>query len=204
MKRLLLAQSFLLILVGPVPHSFGQNAEDYKVYSAVVRHMFRDGVTQFDMNAKIQSIVIRDQTNSKYASGSDREYWDQVKNRIPLLDDESIAGYESARKVEQRLQAKFDIPLKYQLITDQKLGEIFPEPKNYDRSFEYWKSFYQIYSRSGGYNSFSRVGYDRERRKALVYFVNWCGTLCGTGTYVLVVKGENGWEVSQAGRMWIS
>lgn len=204
MKRLLLAQSFLLIILGAISHSFGQDAEDYKVYSAVVRHMFRDGVTQFDMNAKVESIVIRDRTNSKYASGTDHEYWDRVKNRIPLLDDETIAGYESARKVEQKLHAKLDIPLKYQLITDQKLGEIFPDPKNYDRRSEYWKSFSQIYPKSGGYNSFSRVGYDRVRKKALVYFVNWCGTLCGTGTYVLVVKGENGWEVKELGGMWIS
>ena len=181
--------------------SLGQSADDYKVYDAVIREMFRDGITRFDMNAKIDQIVIRDRTFSKYARGIAKENWEQVRIRMRSLSDETIAGYESARKSESELKAKLDIPYKYQLISDKQLEKLVPHPNG---PMEHWAEFYKAYPKSGGYNSFSRVGYDKAGRDALVYFVNWCGPLCGTGTYVLVEKGENGWVVKETGGMWIS
>lgn len=188
----------LVLVSAATTITIGQSIEDYKVYDAVVQHMFRDGITRFDMNAKIEMIVIREQT----VSGKDN--WEQLKNRIPALTDETIAGYETARKSEQKLQAKLDIPFKYQLITEAQLDEIFPKKKEYDRLGEYWNNFRRLYPNSAGYNSFSRVGYSKSGREALVYFVNWCGELCGTGTYLLVVKGDKGWKVKGGGQMWIS
>jgi hypothetical protein len=181
--------------------SLGQSSEDYKVYDAVIRAMFRDGVTQFDMNAKVDKIVIRDRTHSEYARNPNKEDWDQVKIRLRMLTDETIQGYESARTDEADLKSKFTIPLNYLLITDKQLHKIIPHPNG---SMESWTEFYKVYPKSGGYNSFSRVGYDKARRNALVYFVNWCGSLCGTGTYVLLENGETGWAVKETAGMWIS
>ena len=194
----------LTLLVAGIASAWGQDAEAYKVYDAVVRHMFRDGITRFDMNAKIDQIVIRDRTNSNYASGSSKENWEEVKGRLPGLRDETIADYESVRTKEAQLELKLDIPFKYVFITDKRLGEIFGDPKQYDRSFDYWAIFKKAYPGSAGYNSFSRVGFDKARRNALVYFVNWCGELCGTGSYVYIQKGEKGWVVKEAAGMWIS
>lgn len=202
--RFKIASLFLTLLVAGTSSGWGQGDDTYKVYEAVVRHMFRDGITRFDMSAKIDQIVIRDRTVSNYASGSKKENWEQVKIRLPGLTDETIADYESVRASEAQLEPKFDIPFKYVFITDKQLGEIFRDPKQYDRSFDYWTDFNKIYPGSAGYNSFSRVGFDKTKRNALVYFVNWCGSLCGTGSYVHVQKSETGWEVKVAAGMWIS
>jgi len=64
--------------------------------------------------------------------------------------------------------------------------------------------FYKLYPDSAGYNSFSRVGYDKGGHYALVYFVNWCGQLCGTGSYVLLENGRDGWIVKESAGIWIS
>lgn len=192
---------FLAIAVTAAPFSYGKSTEDYRVYDAVVRHMFRDGITRFDMNAKVDQIVIRDRAHSEYAWGPEKENWDQVKIRLRMLTDETIEAYESVRKKESDLKANFEIPLKYLLISDKQLEKIVPHPNS---SMENWKEFYKLYPKSGGYNSFSRVGYDKSGRKALVYFVNWCGSLCGTGNYVLLEKGEKGWVVQETAGMWIS
>jgi len=199
-------QWFLIlgVVAASATNSLCQKTEDYRVYDAVIREMFRGGVTQFDMNAKIDQIVIRDRTFSEYARGIEKESWDHVKTQMRSLTDETIAGYELARKNERTLTAKFDIAFKYQLITDKQLAEIFEIKNDYDKSFEYWDGFYKIYPNSAGYNSFSRVGYDKAGRYALVYFVNWCRTLCGTGTYLLVEKGQSGWVVKEGAGMWIS
>ncbi len=194
----------LAITVASAANLLGQTADDYKVYDAVIRHMFRDGITRFDMNAKVDKIIIRDRTHSAYASGSHRENWEQVKIQIRALTDETIAGYESARKSECELKAKLDIPFKYSLMSDKQLAEIFPNKNDYDKSSEQWNAFYKLHPGSAGYNSFSRVGYDKTGHHALVYFVNWCGPLCGTGTYILVENGENGWVVKETAGIWIS
>jgi hypothetical protein len=191
----------LLTAAAAASAAFGQSSEDYKVYDAVIRHMVRDGITQFDMNAKVDKIVIRDRTHSEYARGRDNEAWDYVKTGLKSLNDETIKGYESVRKDEKNLKENFDIPLKYSLISDRQLKEIVPHPND---SMDYWTRFYKVYPNSGGYNSFSRVGYDEAGRNALVYFVNWCGSLCGTGTYILVEKRENRWAVSETAGIWIS
>ena len=191
----------LLLLVVSASSSYGREADDYKVYDAVVRYMFRDGITRFDMNAKVDRIVFRDRTYSEYAWDTQKENWSQVKIRISSLTDEIIADYESVRKSEADLKEKFDIPLKYTLIADKKLRKLIPHPNG---AMEHWNEYYKLYPKSAGYNSFSRVGYDKSGRTALVYFVNWCGSLCGTGNYVLVEKSEGGWKVKEAAPMWIS
>jgi hypothetical protein len=191
----------LTLLVASASTSLGGDGEDYKVYDAVISHMFRDGITRFDMNAKVDKIVIRDRTYSEYARDPHKENWNQVRIRLGSLTDETINGYESVRRNEIHLKAKFDIPLKYLLISDKQLAKVVPHP---NASMENWTEFYKLYPNSGGYNSFSRVGYDKSGRNALVYFVNWCGSLCGTGTYVLVARGEKGWEVKETAGMWIS
>jgi hypothetical protein len=192
---------FLVVVLATAGDALGQTAEDYRVYDAVVRAMFRDGITRFDMNAKIDQVVIRERTFSKHARGTDKEDWDQVKIRLRSLSDETIAGYEVARKRESNLTPKFDIPFKYQLISDKQLEKVVAHPNG---PMEHWAKFYKLYPNSAGYNSFSRVGYDKAGRNALVYFVNWCGPLCGTGTYVVVEKGLNGWVVKESAGIWIS
>jgi hypothetical protein len=194
--------SMLLMMVALAASvSYGQSAEDYEVYDAVIRAMFKDGITQFDMKAKIDQIVIRDRTFSKYARGDKKEDWEHVKRGMRSLSEETISGYESARKNESELKAKLDIPYKYQLISDKQLVKVVPHPNG---PFEHWAKFYKQYPNSAGYNSFSRVGYDKAKRNALVYFVNWCGSACGTGTYLLLEKGEHGWVVKETAGMWIS
>lgn len=194
----------LALLITSVFSAHGQRSDEYQVYDAVIRHMFAGGITQFDMNAKIDQIVIRKQTFSEYAWGRDKENWEQVKFRLPSLTEETIAGYESVRNRESKLKAKLDIPYKYVFIADKTLESIFGNTRNQNSTEETWKKFYEAYPSSAGYNSFSRVGFDKANRQALVYFVNWCRPLCGTGTYVLLEKGQNGWTVKGAGMMWIS
>ena len=195
--------SILTIMVATVCSVRGQNQNDYKVYDAVIRHMFRDGITQFDMNAKIDKIVIRDRTFSEYSSHVEKENWPQVKIRLRSLTDETVGGYAAARIKENEFKMKLDIPFKYILLTNKQLDMVFPD-RNYDGLTAYWSEFYRLYPGSGGYNSFSKVGYDKSGRFALVYFVNRCGSHCGTGTYVLVEKSEGGWVVKETAMMWIS
>ncbi len=124
--------------------------------------------------------------------------------RLRDLREGTISGYESARQTEVELKPSLKIPFEYSFITDAQLAKIFPPPRAIDREIAQWTEFYKVYPNSAGHNSLSRVGFDKAGTQALVYFVNWCGIVCGTGNYVLLEKGEKGWAVSQTAMMWIS
>jgi hypothetical protein len=189
----------------PALTAHGKVSDEYRVYDAVVGAMFARGVTRFDMNTKVERIVVRDRTHSEYAWGPTHENWQQVKYRLPSLKDETIDAYESVCKKEVGLNRELNIPLKYEFVTEKVLKEIFPLGQQAsDPVLDRWKVFYERYPRSAGYNSFSRIGFDKARQQALVYFVNWCGSHCGTGTYLLLEKKQNVWAVKESGGMWIS
>ena len=195
---------FLISLAAPVFRVQAQESDEYKVYSAVIREMFRDGITRFDLNAKIERIVIRESTFSEYAWNPDKENWEQVKNRLRSLKDETIAGYETVRQNEAKLKADLDIPFEYDFVSDEQLIDIFGNTSNLNSTEVTWKKFYEAYPRSAGFNSLSRVGFNKAKSQALVYFVNWCRPLCGTGNYLVLEKIGDRWTVTNWGTVWIS
>jgi hypothetical protein len=51
----------------------------------------------------------------------------------------------------------------------------------------------QKYSNCGGITYFSDVYFSSHRSAALVYMLNWCGSLCGQGEWVYLEKRDNNW-----------
>jgi hypothetical protein len=60
---------------------------------------------------------------------------------------------------------------------------------------KYWKEYYWKYPRARGLIAFSRPGFDKDRRYALVYFHTTCGNLCGERGYVLLRYIAGRWIV---------
>jgi hypothetical protein len=59
----------------------------------------------------------------------------------------------------------------------------------------------QKYSNCGGITYFSDVYFSARRTAALVYMLNWCGSLCGQGEWVYLEKRDGQWALrsGQAG-----
>lgn len=53
----------------------------------------------------------------------------------------------------------------------------------------------QRYSGCGGLTYFSDVYFSRHRTAALVYMLNWCGSLCGQGEWVYLEKQDGQWAL---------
>ena len=63
-----------------------------------------------------------------------------------------------------------------------------------------WMLWYRKYPDSGGYIHVSAVGFDRTRRRALLYMGHSCNDLCGGGTYHFLQKTGDDWaEVRPSG-----
>ncbi len=186
------------------PRQKNVGPEEYQVYDVVLLHMFAGGEVTFDTGAKVKQLVIRDETNTEYAWSSDKENWEQVKRRLRDVSDETIAGYEAARTPTAKLSRSFASTIPYSLFQQNEYESIFGKTKNNDGTTETWHRFYEKFPDSGGYVWLSNVGFNKARDRALVYFVHWCGDLCGTGQYIHLIKTENKWKVGMVGRIWIS
>jgi hypothetical protein len=61
-----------------------------------------------------------------------------------------------------------------------------------------WTGFYKRYPDSGGSIMVaSAVGFDAEKRRAMVYMAHSCGSLCGGGTHHLLEKVDGSWRAAK-------
>ena len=178
--------------------------DTYRVYDAVIRTMFAEDKVTFDNQVKIKQLVIREETTTDYAIAEKKENWPQVKIRLPKLSDETIAGYEANLKPPSTLKLGFDLSMKYSLISKRDYDLIFDAGSDFDRLGDNWSKFYGKFPDSGGHVHYSNVGFNKGHDQALVYFVHWCGTLCGTGHYILLSKKDKVWNVELSAMTWIS
>jgi hypothetical protein len=57
-----------------------------------------------------------------------------------------------------------------------------------------WGEFFRRFPNSNGYTELSAVGFDADKRRAMVYVGHYCGTLCGGGRSHLLEKVDGEWR----------
>jgi len=184
--------------------SQSEDKETYAIYDAVIRKMFAGDKVTFNLGGtKVTQLVIRDHTITYFAFEK-RENWDiLVKPRFKQLSDDAIADYSLKAKSSVNLERKFGTHLSYKLISKKELDTRFGE-QNPDYMDKKWKEFHESYPGSMGYISLSNIGLNSSKDKAVVYFEQWCGPLCGTGHVISLAKQDGHWEVVERARIWIS
>lgn len=66
------------------------------------------------------------------------------------------------------------------------------------------KEFKNKLKEESQYYEFSRVGFSKDGKQALVYFANICSPLCGNGTYFFLKKEGIIWKVAKESAVWVS
>jgi len=201
----------LAVVFIPLGYTYAQSStgndlesERYLVYDAAINKMFAGNKVTFDTQSAMKQIVIRESTITDYAFWETKENWQQVKYRLPALSDETIADYESRLKNSTKLTRKFTLRPTYTLLSKGAYESVFGDDKSQNSTEIKWSEYYKKYSGSEGYIWLSNVGYNKSRDQALLYFVHWCGIMCGTGHYILLDKKNDVWIVAGIGGMWIS
>ena len=72
------------------------------------------------------------------------------------------------------------------------------------KDFDGWDDFYKKYPGSSGYITFSRVGFNSDKTKAVIYKETGCGMLCAYGGYVLLSKDNGAWKEIASYGCWMS
>jgi hypothetical protein len=150
--------------------------EEYAVYAAILAHR--------GLNAK--AMVVSDHTISGLI-----ENVPKIKpfTSVPLSED-TIKDYLSKVRQNQKLENNFVVCGKVALITGIEIEQFVKGAKG-------WSGFRRKYPEAWGIIVFSRVGFDKERKQALLGVKTICGEKCGEGTFWFVEKKNNKWNVER-------
>jgi hypothetical protein len=82
-----------------------------------------------------------------------------------------------------------NIPLSasYEIVPEVAITSIFKHERG-------WTTFSERYPLAHGFYTFSAVGFNPQRNRAIVWMLNQCGELCGGGTYHFFEKKGDKWR----------
>jgi hypothetical protein len=117
-----------------------------------------------------------------------------------------VDGFRAANRIVHNLVPGHNLGRPYRVVSSADIKSIFKEGQN-DPMFG-WTTFYRRYPDSGKFMLFSAVGFDGDKRRAMVYIAHHCGALCGGGEHHFLEKVNGVWrEVIIPGvtrRLWVS
>ncbi len=182
-----------------IVESFEDN--QYAVYDALIAD--KDLIPYFSRNSKLFSsesnlLVIIDRTNVDYLDSSTfRQLLASVPNRLPSLSKATFDDFFAKNKSRIPLKDLFNLPVKRVFISDEELKAIFKDKLH-------WEAFYKKYPNSQGVMTLSNVGFDAQKKQALVYVSNTRGSLDAVGIYVVLEKQNDVWCVKERYDAWVS
>jgi len=210
-RRLFLGAILISIIPIGGNHQEGRidrvTVEEYAVYSAMLNEI----KVSPDDGKEVKLLVINDQTKGPDKSCSPEEIDRWHDRLIPegidrwydrLFVDELkpiLENLMEKNRSSKSLHMKFSVSRKYVPLNAQNYSSIF---ENLD--IDGWTDFYKKYPASSGYITFSRVGFNSDGTKAVIYREVSCGGLCGYGGYILLSKDNGAWKEINSCGCWMS
>src|SRR5215813_7637139 len=144
---------------------------------------------------QVYAALLRSQKQSFFVIDSQLRGWPDTKAKdlgikgdrrfrqvwAAVMDD-----YANQNRKDRILVRHIPIDTTYELLAGSKI--LKPETGNPG-----WEGFYERYP-AGGFYSFSAVGFNQQRTRAIVWMYYACGELCGTGTYHFLEKSGGIWR----------
>jgi hypothetical protein len=177
---------------------------EYEVFSAYISQSFVGVVGRDRLDRQISQIVIVNCTESdqddmddpdRVPPGGIEKY---LRTEAPSLQIVTISNFHRANEKQGKLASSFHLPLRYQLVSAEKIGSILKDSPND------WIEYYRQYPGAQGHMRLSRVGFSPDGKQALFYSSNWCGGHCASGSYVVMDKYRSEWKMVKEIYMWES
>ena len=164
--------------------------DEYLIYSTVI-----DSWCGQD---KTREIFIRDHT-AIYQSGrpieTELEY---VRKNIPLLDEVIINDFKAKNIKAYALGHFLNQRANYTIISQKEINAIFDHNP-------YWNKYYRYNPGSEGIITFSRVGFNQARDRALLHVASQWDRATGSGVYLLLYRQkDSSWEIESELLAWNS
>jgi hypothetical protein len=176
----------------PVSDKWAQviSDDEYRIYESLFSEWFgKDNLALMVINPSLHSCKgAAYMVESKYSKVSDATTDEIEANCVDL----------PAAKLLNANQ--FHLKQKVVLVTEDQQKSYFPSSVDCEVG---WKKYFKKYPRSNGFMSVSRVGFDREKHYAAVYFSYIRGCLDGEGHKVLLENVNGHWKVIYHLGLWM-
>lgn len=176
--------------------------DDYAIYSVVINNSYAE--------EGIERIVVGDHTSMGLppvmmgmTQPGDSPGLKKIREAKETTSDFDNKGKMTPAALEKKFLAKVPVVL----ISEAERDRIFVITKNGAKpvpNMKGFEEFHRLYPKSQGFMSVSRIGFNPDRTRALVYVGNLCGGLCGTGQYYLLTKDGHDWKIDVQALVWIS
>jgi uncharacterized protein YrzB (UPF0473 family) len=157
--------------------------DEYAVYSAILNDIQREN----------KIIAVTDQTTQGFGGGSEFFTYD---NKVSVEYKEAFSNFDEKNKKKQKLTNNFNSTVKTVMIS-------IKDEENLLRGNQRAKA-YQKYANAYTFIQFSRVGFNKEHNKAILYYGTTCGPLCGGGNNVFLEKVNGKWIIKHTVGLWVS
>lgn len=156
--------------------------EEYSVYSVILAPS-----PKTDSQAENKKLILIRDRIIPYGMGS----W-KARLIATGVSQDTIDEYRNKNDREYLFERRFQSGLQYQLISnEEKISPGSPE-------------FKTRYPNAWGIQRFSRVGFNSDKTKAVLYAESICGARCGTGEYLILEKKDGAWKVVKNLMIWVS
>jgi len=189
----MLAVSFAAIIAcsgvgkAPAPCESGVEANEYSVYSAAVE--------EFSRGRNAKSVVISNRTVDVSDPASVTSEW---VRRCEAFVPEAEASFRDRNRQPLELTRSFTLRDDYVLVS---AGDLKSIPSDKMRLGGMGAKYPDAF----GVIGLSRVGFNAEMNKAVVYISQGsCGLGCGEGTCMMLVKEDCKWRVKGRSGVWMS
>jgi hypothetical protein len=153
-------------------------------------------VYAFFVNEEGTTLILQN-TSTGIADEYPRETINNLKNSLPGISKSTIDSYVERNTQPSQLSPTMDIGTDYILLSQDELTKISSQPN--------WNELLvEKYPGSNGYLIFSRVGFNRTLDQAVLYVGQVAGPLMGSGSYYLLEKRNDEWEIKKEIGVWIS
>lgn len=150
---------------------------------------------------KVTLLVINESTDTDQTT--DIPIDQVLKNsKVDLSPEFNVAlkDYKAVNKNPLKLTNSFDLKKDYVFYNRKEFNAFFKR----DKQGKGWEMFYKKFPHSAGFITFSKVGFDREKKHAFVYMEINCGWLCADANYMLLTKEQGVWQVTKRTTVWVS
>jgi hypothetical protein len=162
---------------------------EYAIYSALLDEMYVH---------EAAPVVVMNRTSMEPSlSGDSFRASQYVAQNLPQgAAPDALEDLRNRNQQPSDLNGRFVTRVKYVLISEGEKDELA-------RTKDFWNAFADKY-RGQALITFSRVGFSRDMKTAIVYAGESCGWKCGHGDFVLLVRENNAWEIKQKVNVWVS
>lgn len=179
---------YLLMFIICLPSLLiAQNKDSYEIYRQIILNDFKND----------SLITIENVTTIGIGNELEHDY-NYFKDVLKTLKFETFKDFKIKNSKPDTISDNFNCKsFKVVILTSSIIDSIFTKGKG-------WSDFYEKFGKTQGMLSFSKIGFDKKRSQALLYYGNQSDWEAGIGYYILFEKKNGKWIEVSSVMAWIS